>query len=94
MGFIVAFRPTETLTRQHDAMLLCRGAEVQGDASDVSTDLSEYADADLIADWALEAMCWTCDAGIIGGVSATELAPQQSLTRAQLALMLMRLMEK
>ena len=94
LGYNDAYRPTETLNRQEAALILYRWAEFQGIASDVSADLSEYADADLIADWALEAMCWTCDAGIIGGVSATELAPQQSLTRAQLALMLMRLMEK
>ncbi len=58
-----------------------------------AADLSKYDDAAAVEDWAAEAMAWACGEGMITGTSESTISPQQSLTRAQLALMLMRFLE-
>ena len=46
--------------------------------------------ADKVSDWAAEAMNWAVSTGLINGVTETELAPQATATRAQMAAILMR----
>lgn len=41
-----------------------------------------------VADWALEAMSWTVQSGIIVGMTPTTLNPAGGATRAQVALVL------
>ena len=53
--------------------------------------LAGYTDAGDIPEWAEEAMAWAVTKGILTGTSETTIAPQMTLTRAQLAVILMRL---
>lgn len=94
LGYNDEYRAGDTLTRREAALILYRWAQFQGLELAGAADLSKYEDAGAVEDWAVEAMAWACGEGVITGTSATTLAPRQSLTRAQLALMLMRLIEK
>ena len=54
------------------------------------TNILSYDDAFEISEYAYEAFQWGCGAGIINGKTATTLAPQDMVTRAEVATMLMR----
>ena len=53
--------------------------------------LDTYTDADQISDWALDAMTWAVEKGLITGMTETTLAPAGLTTRAQAATLLMRI---
>ena len=55
----------------------------------VSGNLNAYPDANEVSDWAVDAMVWATQEGIINGMNGY-LKPQAGATRAQLATMLMR----
>ena len=54
--------------------------------------LSGYTDADQVSDWALQAMAWAVEVGLLTGKSADQLVPQGQLTRAEAAQVLSRLL--
>ncbi len=58
-----------------------------------SGSLSSYPDAAAVSDWAVEAMSWAVDNGMISGENGM-LNPQGNATRAQVATILMRFVEK
>lgn len=93
LGYEGRFRPTAALTRSEAAVILYRWAQFRGCELAEAADLSKYDDAAAVEDWAAEAMAWACGEGMITGTSESTISPQQSLTRAQLALMLMRFLE-
>ena len=51
----------------------------------------EFADYDQIAGYALEAVAWTVEAGLLTGTSSDTLAPGQAVTRVQTAQALLAL---
>ena len=55
--------------------------------------LAAYSDADSISDWAATAMAWAVENGVITGMTATELVPEGTATRAQCAAIFMRCYE-
>ena len=59
----------------------------------VEKDLPDYPDRDKVSDWAVRAMVWAVDEGIITGNGAGELNPQGSASRAEVATILMRFVE-
>ena len=87
-----SFRPLDTLTREQAAAILYRYAQKNG--LDVSvgedTNILSYWDAERIHTYAVAAMQWACGAGILQGTAEGALVPQNTLTRAQLAVMLLR----
>ncbi|GBF71771.1 hypothetical protein LAWASA_4533 [Lawsonibacter asaccharolyticus] len=56
--------------------------------------IREYADYDQISNFALEALNWAVSAGIINGTDSGPLRPSATATRAQAAVILMRLCKK
>ena len=90
------FGTNDPITREQMAAMLYRYAQNKG--YDVSMgdniNLHAYTDSDQLSHWAVPAMQWACGAGIIAGTSKTTLSPQGSATRAQAAVMFMRLHEK
>lgn len=84
------FLPNREITREDMAVALFRFAQALGvDTSDRS-DLSAFTDAHLISETAEEAMAWSCAAGLIRGVSGTQLDPVGSATRAQMTQVIIR----
>ena len=79
----------KSLTREQLVTMLWRyaGSPAAGGS------LSGYTDAHLVSDWAVDAMTWAVEQGIISGTTSTTLSPQSSATRAQVAAILMRFLQ-
>ena len=81
------FNPNGAITREQIATILYRytGSEkVEGDY------LADFADADKVSAYAVDAMNWAVANGLITGTTETTLAPTATATRAQIATILMR----
>ena len=89
-----AFAPDSSITREQFATILYRYAQQSG--ADVSvgetTNILSYVDALDVSEYAIPAMQWACGAGIVEGNDA-HLNPQGQTTRAEAAIMLMRLIQ-
>ena len=86
------FGPDDPITREQLAALLYRYALAKGYDADAGSQaaLSAYGDAGEVSGYALPAMRWACDAGIVTGVTESALEPRGTATRAQAATMFMR----
>lgn len=56
--------------------------------------LADYPDSASVSDWAVNAMIWAVENGVITGNGAGALNPQGTATRAEVATILMRFIEK
>ena len=81
------------VTREQLATILYRYAKQKGYDVSKSAALTAFADADKVSGYASEAMQWAVAEGLLQG-SNGKLNPQGSATRAQVATILMRFMEK
>ncbi len=87
------FAPEQSVTREQVVTFLYRYAKFAGADTTNDGDLSGFSDAAAVSDYAVEAMTWAVDAGIITGMDATTLSPNCTCIRAQIATILMRFME-
>ena len=79
------------LTREQLATMLYRYAQFKGyDTAQGGMAIREYADFEQISDYAVEAMTWAVNTGLLNGVGNNTLAPQSLATRAQVATILLR----
>ena len=86
-----AFDPDGTITREQMAVMLYRYAQYKDyDVTQGGMAAREYADYEQISDWAVPAVEWAVNAGLISGASGDTLSPQGSATRAEIATILMR----
>ena len=84
------FGPNDNITREQLAVMLWRYA-----GSPAATDRElHFADAHRASDWALDALCWATENGIINGKGGGILDPTGQATRAETAQMLKNFMEK
>ena len=81
------------ITREQLATILYRYAKQKGYDVSKSAALTAFSDADKVSGYASEAMQWAVAEGLLQG-SNGKLDPQGSATRAQVATILMRFMEK
>ncbi len=58
-----------------------------------SYDLSNFSDEESISSYARTAFAWANENGIISGIGNDLLSPQGTATRAQVATMLMKMMQ-
>lgn len=85
------FSPNNPLTREQMATFFYRFANFEaGEPIEVTGDLSGYTDADLVADYAVDAMTWAVGEGVISGIGNNTLAPDNTASRAQMATVLTR----
>ncbi|MBE6946147.1 MAG: S-layer homology domain-containing protein, partial [Ruminococcaceae bacterium] len=85
-----AFAPNANITREQIATILYRYAGAEAVEEDA---LADFADADKVNNYAVEAMNWAVSVGLINGMDDATLAPQGNATRAQIATILMRYCE-
>ena len=84
------FSPNDALTREQMATFLYRFANFEaGEPIEVTGDLSGYTDADLVADYAVDAMTWAVGERDLG-IGNNTLAPDNTASRAQMATVLTR----
>ena len=88
------FSPNASITREEMATMMMRYAKYKGYDVTAAAELSSYADAVNIHDWAYRAMEWANGTGMIGGRTAFSLEPQGTATRAETATILVRFIEK
>jgi len=81
--------PNHAVTREQTAAMLWRYAGCPA----TEGSLSGFMDAGSTSEYAVDAVCWTVSAGIIGGTGTGVLAPQDNAARAQVAAILMRFVE-
>ncbi|HQE23959.1 MAG TPA: S-layer homology domain-containing protein, partial [Syntrophomonadaceae bacterium] len=87
------FGTNDAITREQLAVFLYRYSMSKGRDISASNDLSGFADADQISDYALEAMEWAVAVGLIKGKGEDNLDPAASVTRAEIAAIMLHYLE-
>ena len=88
------FGPDDPITREQLAAIFYRYADYKGYDLTVKGNLDKFKDADKITDYAKTAMQWAVGSGLVNGKSGNLLDPQGTATRAEIAAMLHRFIEK
>jgi hypothetical protein len=90
--------PNDTITREQAMIMISRAmtltglkAKLPGQAADEA--LLPYTDAASASDWALGGIADCIQAGVIQGKSGAKLAPQDFVTRAEVATIVQRLLQ-
>lgn len=86
------FQPNAPITREQMASILYRYAEYKGLDVSARTDLSHYSDQPSA--WAEDVLSWAVAEGLLAGVTDDQLQPQGNATRAQVAAILERFLER
>lgn len=88
-GTGTGFSPDANITRESMAVMLYRYAKSIGMEVSRGERLASFSDASAVSDWAVEAMSWAVDAGVLQG-SGGRLNPGRNASRAEVATMLRR----
>ncbi|MDG0794042.1 Ig-like domain-containing protein [Cohnella ginsengisoli] len=95
------FRPNDKLTREQAIAILAKAMTItNGSAATAVTEaaaegtLRSYKDADEAAPWARRGIASSIQAGVILGRSASSLAPKANITRAEVAVIVERLLKQ
>ena len=88
------FYPTSNLTREDAMVLILRTLKVSGKTLTTGTtsDLSTFSDRGQISSYATDAVATLVKAGIVKGSTATTVNPKGSITRAEMAVILYRIL--
>ena len=86
------FGPDDPITREQLAVILYRYAQYKDyDTTQGGMSIREFDDFARISGYAVEAMTWAVEAGVLTGIDADTLAPGQAATRVQTAQALLAL---
>ncbi len=89
-----AFGPNDFIAREQMAVMLARYAKLLGmDTRADAAVLAEFGDAASTGLWAIDGMAWCVQKGIIQGKGGNILDPASSVSRAEAAVMLERMIE-
>ena len=91
------FAPDDPVTREQMVTILYRYTDYKGKVSEARADLDSFPDADQVRSYAKEAMRWAVAEDLIRGSAEggkTYILPANSATRAEIATVLMRFVEK
>ncbi len=85
------FAPTENITREQVAAILYRYAVYKKwDVTQGGMMIREFDDFELISDYAVTAMTWAVNVGLMNGKGNNLIAPQDTATRAEAATLFIR----
>ncbi|WP_052415696.1 chitobiase/beta-hexosaminidase C-terminal domain-containing protein [Paenibacillus graminis] len=93
------FRPADKITREQAMAIIAKAMKLTSlkDKLPVQSSaelLSPFKDAGKVSHWAQSSAADSIAAGIVSGRSASELAPQAYITRAEVAAIIQRLLQK
>jgi hypothetical protein len=93
------FGPNDTITREQAMTLIYRAMKLTGlnvtlTESEVTALLSGYSDGSDVSAYARESAAACLKKGLITGTTATTISPKDSMTRAEVAVLVQRLLEK
>ncbi|AGA59926.1 putative S-layer protein [Thermobacillus composti KWC4] len=91
------FRPTDKITRQELAAMVVRAQELAGVEIDLSNAevaavLTGFKDAGQIGSWARAELAAAIESGVVAGTTANTVSPNATATRAEAAVMIIRLL--
>ncbi len=81
--------PTDSVSREQLATMLWRYVGTP----ETKGGLTAFPDGGTASDWAVEALAWAAEAGILGGDQNGALRPRDGATRVEVAVMLQRFVE-
>lgn len=91
-----SFRPSERITREQAMVMIARAMELTGLKAPVSVAGSEivhrFEDRNRVSEWAADSLQAILQSGIAGGRTGQLLEPQAYVTRAEVAVMIERLL--
>ncbi len=90
------FNPNEAISREEIAVLASKALKITGiSPADYDTSiLNNFNDKSLISSNSLDSFALLYSEGIINGVSSTQIAPKNLTTRAEVAVIMCKLLEK
>ena len=89
------FAPDDNVSREQIATILYQYVLSTGETAKADASvLAVYGDNASVSSWAADGMAWAVKEGIITGKPGSLLAPTDSATRAEVATMLMRFLDK
>lgn len=89
------FAPNSSLTREQMCTLLYRYAQTKGAGfTGLWSFKLDYTDADQLHDWAVEAVSWMTQEGLVQGRGGSAFAPREGATRAEIASLFQRFAAK
>ncbi|QJD84708.1 S-layer homology domain-containing protein [Cohnella herbarum] len=94
-----SFQPNAKITREEAMVIIAKAMTITGLKARLSNQsidkiLNPYADAAIASGWAQSGIADTIQSGIVSGKSDTKLAPNEYMTRAEVALIVKRLLQK
>lgn len=87
------FGTNDNVTREQIAAMLYRYAQKKQLNTDVNADTRDFEDSGEISEYAVSAIKWAVNSGIIKGKTANTLCPGEFAARAEVSTMLMRFCE-
>lgn len=90
------FHPNEPITREQMAVMISRALAMIGkqqDGANPMTSLSKFVDREAVSSWAQDAVSKVVQAGLMNGTGEERFAPSEQASRAQVAVMLKRLLQ-
>ncbi len=84
------YAPNNNVTREQMVTMLCRYAAHTGRSTAASGTLDAFPDQSKVSEWAVSAMAWAVDSGIVGGRDDGSLDPGGTASRAEVSAMLRR----
>lgn len=94
-----SYGPNDTITREQAMTILARAMKITGlnislSDSEASELLSKYTDGDLVSDYAKVGAAACVKTGVVSGTTPTTISPKDYVTRAEVAIMIQRLLQK
>ena len=95
------FRPQESITREQAMVIIAKAMKItqlqskQAIAPQAWTpSISDFTDSAAIADWATASIEDALKAGLVTGRNGSKLAPKDTVTRAEITVLVQRLLQK
>lgn len=93
------FKPNDKITREQVMAVIAHAIKITGLETELTDEeiselLSEYEDAKIISDYAKESIATCVKTGIVSGKTETTLAPRINISRAEVAVIVERLLQK
>ncbi|MDO7908642.1 S-layer homology domain-containing protein [Paenibacillus sp. JX-17] len=93
------FRPNDKITREQAMKMIAQAMEVTGLSSKLSTVdtkllLNAFTDAEQVSAWAKSGLVNSLQGGLVSGRNEGKLAPKDNITRAEVAVLIQRLLQK
>ncbi len=88
------FGTNDNATREQTAAILYHYAKYKGYDVTAAANLKAFSDAESISSWAQSAMSWANAEGLINGRTKANLVPGDSASRAEVASILQRFVER